>query len=380
MNSIKSRTGRPPVDGTASEVASRARVYVMLRTAHLERFKQMTSATVFYRSTRYDFDATVAGTGTPLVQSGRLGTLIALARGQFIAVELNEPLMTQQWTDLLCQIMVIRASDRIRRRRTRIGAYCLGLTDPVVKLKLRWRSPTKPTQVWAGAVLRLLVNQYDRLAFGTDSAYRFLEEYVGPDLLKGRSKLIPALPRACTCDSETNGRDPMRVLFVGAFSDRKGIRVLMAAWDLLKVSEPEAQLTIIGMGSLKDEVEAWADSRHDVRLSVDPPRAEIHSAFWRSHVLVLPSQRVGPWREQVGLPIVEGLAHGCEIVTTAETGLASWLSSNGHEVIYPTESPIQLARALARSVQRTRTAQEILFSLPAVDGRLEADEWLMEEG
>jgi glycosyltransferase involved in cell wall biosynthesis len=81
---------------------------------------------------------------------------------------------------------------------------------------------------------------------------------------------------------------------------------------------------VIGAGRLLPEVRAWADGRDDVDLEIDPPRARVHEAMRESSVLVLLSQPHGHWREQVGLPIVEGLAHGCEVVTTSETGLASW--------------------------------------------------------
>jgi glycosyltransferase involved in cell wall biosynthesis len=109
---------------------------------------------------------------------------------------------------------------------------------------------------------------------------------------------------------------------------------------------------------------------------VDPPRAQIHQLLASSQVLVLPCQPTPSWREQVGLPIVEGLSYGCTVVTTTETGLASWLAAAGHQVTSADATAEELAAAILAAVRHPLQAGDVLASLPDVDGRLAADDWL----
>ena len=95
-------------------------------------------------------------------------------------------------------------------------------------------------------------------------------------------------------------------------------------------------------------------------------------------VLALPSQPRPRWREQVGLPIVEGLANGCLVVTTTETGLSAWLSAHGHQVVPPDAGAVALASAVLAAIDDLRAPADILATLPAVDGRRAADLWLFE--
>jgi len=69
--------------------------------------------------------------------------------------------------------------------------------------------------------------------------------------------------------------------------------------------------------------------------------------------VVLPSQRVRGWREQVGLPLLEGLAHDCAVVTTTESGLAGALLAAGQQVVAPGQ-PDTLAAAIVRAADQPR--------------------------
>jgi glycosyltransferase involved in cell wall biosynthesis len=99
----------------------------------------------------------------------------------------------------------------------------------------------------------------------------------------------------------------------------------------------------------------------------------------------LASQPTAGWREQVGLPIVEGLAHGCRVVTTDQTGLAGWLrehADRGHRVVPAGGSGADLAAAVLAALT-TPTGDgpgSVLADLPVRDGRLAADDWLFEPG
>jgi glycosyltransferase involved in cell wall biosynthesis len=111
-------------------------------------------------------------------------------------------------------------------------------------------------------------------------------------------------------------------------------------------------------------------------LEVDPGRDRIHAVLHEASALVLPSQPSPTWREQVGLPIVEGLSHACTIVTTAETGLADWLRERGHGVAVDPASPAELAEIIRTVLAHPVDPEAVLAALPARDGRLVADDVL----
>jgi glycosyltransferase involved in cell wall biosynthesis len=168
----------------------------------------------------------------------------------------------------------------------------------------------------------------------------------------------------------------MLVVYLGIFLQRKGIDRVLAAWPLVRQAVPDARLQVLGKGALEAQVRAAAAADESIDVVVDPPRSQIQDVLSRAQVLALPSQPTPIWREQVGLPIVEALAAGCSVVTTTETGLASWLAAHGHSVVAPEARPEVLAEAIVEQLRAHRPAEDVLADLPLVDGRLEADGWM----
>jgi glycosyltransferase involved in cell wall biosynthesis len=129
---------------------------------------------------------------------------------------------------------------------------------------------------------------------------------------------------------------------------------------------------------MEAEAQSAMTSNSSIEVHIDPSRDEIHRFLRQAQVLVLPSQSTPTWREQVGLPIVEGLAHGCSIVTTTETGLSDWLAEHGHAVASPQATAQDLADAICKAIASGPLGNDVTASLPGSDGRLAADVWLFE--
>ena len=165
-------------------------------------------------------------------------------------------------------------------------------------------------------------------------------------------------------------------MFLGAFDRRKGLKQVLEAWPMVSARLPDARLRLLGKGPLEPLAVEAARSRDEVDLLVDPSRDVVHERLRTARTLVLLSQPSRTWREQVGLPILEGLAHGCEVVATSETGLASWLVDNGHRVVDPAATAQQVADAIVSSLESGRSPAEIIDTLPAVDGRKTAEGWM----
>lgn len=373
----------PPAAGAERAPAATApravRIYDAFRTAHLERLAVSTPARSWYFYRRADFDESLVDPRRPPERVGRVASVLRLAREPFDVVELMEPAMVVHWPFLVAAVTTIRLRDLLTRRRTIICTYCIGNADPTQDVQPRLRLGPGPARRLTRLVLRFLVRSTDRLAFGTEGALEMYRHNVGPRLLADRSRVFEALPSPCACPPAPEGASRTgQVLFVGSFVERKGVHQTMAAWEHLARRRPDARLRIIGAGRLQPEVERWAAARDEVEVEIDPPRPRIHEALRESSVLVLLSQPQGTWREQIGLPILEGLGHGCEIVTTTETGLAPWLAAHGHGVVAPDAPPEVTADALDAALEQSlRRRDGSLDVLPDTDQRIAADHWMM---
>jgi glycosyltransferase involved in cell wall biosynthesis len=358
--------------------SGRARVYQQLRSAHLERAHEQVPATIFYRTHRYDFDPSL-GAGLDLKQ-GRLPSLVwSILVSRISTMEVNEPLMRTGILRTAIAVATVRAAARVRRESVSVVSYAIENSDPFgqgaptrLKSRLRYYGERSLSAFIAGRT--------DRIAYGTDGAADVYGSRLTRQLERTSSKVIPAVPAACQC-ADVAGRaerDPQRVVFIGALQPRKGFPQLLAAWPHVIALDPEARLTIIGTGALEKAAREFAENQNTVELLVDPPRSEIHRRLRQASILVLLSQPSPTWREQVGLPIVEALSHGCSVVTSTETGLAGWLLAHGHVVISPDTPEAKVAEYIVQTIADGRTAESVVADLPSLDGRLNADQWLFD--
>ena len=355
-----------------------ARIYSSLRTAHLERFRELDASTVIYRTARYDFDPRAGDPASPPRRLGRGGTIVHLLTHTYDVVEVNEPGMARLWPDLILQVAAVRARSWATRRRTSIVTYCIGIVDPSDDAIGRRILRPRVVALLSKPILRVLVGSMDRIAFGTTGSYAMYRRHVADRVLRPRAGFFEAVPAPCRClHNAASARQGKSVAFVGAFSDRKGIDLLMQVWDIVGQDHPDLTLTLVGQGEHEAAVREWASTRPAVRVEVDPPRHEIHNVLRNADCLILLSQRVGGWREQVGLPIVEALAHGCEVVTTDETGLAEWLRAHRHLVVPAASPATAIAAMFSAHLRSGRRSVEVLRDLPDEDQRLAADRWML---
>jgi glycosyltransferase involved in cell wall biosynthesis len=356
------------------------RLLASMRTGQLERLGQFQPGDVVYRKASYDFDESVTPVGATIKRLGRLALLRYLATVSYDVVELNEPMGVVTWPDLLAQIAVIRLGDLWRRRKTLLVAYCIELVDPATAVSGKFGIPKAVVRPLTRLLLTLLVQSFDRLSFGTSGALVAYQTCVYGSDFKPEAELFEALASPCGCLGNTEqGMSPRsaQAIFVGRFDERKGVRQLMEAWDEAHALQREATLRILGTGPLADEVRHFATTRSEITLDVPALRAVIHEALRHSRVLVLLSQPHRYWREQIGLPILEGLSHGCTVIASSETGLGAWLQDHGHIVLDPACSSGELARALADALEKNRAPANVLDDLPHANQRIVADDWMV---
>lgn len=354
---------------------SRLRIHEQTRTGSLEQVQNLKPARFMYRTKSYDFDEELADT-VGAIHSSRLQAVWEIVRNRPEIVELNEPAMMRAWPSTLLYTIAIRIVNTFSRKPIVIVTYAIENNDVVAAFASYSRLPHGMSKFFVSRIMAFLSSPIQRIAFGSKGS-RDLYEALVPKVANREidTRDFPELARRCSrCDLTKK----IQVAFVGNFEHRKGILQLLDAWSHVLASMPDARLVVAGKGSLMPLVSERACDLLNVDVVVDPSRAEIHKILAGAQVLVLFSQPSKRWREQIGRPLMEGLAHGCEIVTSSETGLAEWLEAQDHQVLAADASPEMLAEAVTKSLRTPREPASITSSLPKTDARIQADAWMMQ--
>jgi glycosyltransferase involved in cell wall biosynthesis len=294
-------------------------------------------------------------------------------RRRWEVVELPEPLWLRALPLTVSVGLAVRLSDLIQRRRTRIVTYGMENSAPDTLMS----GIPRPLHKAVFGVIRGLSNiMYDRIAFASVSAK---DCYAAARVLGTRctTRVFDELPEACACHH--GRRKEKQMTFVGALEHRKGLPDLLAAWQETGLGAEAWQLAIAGSGPLADDLARAAAADSSI-LPLGPiNRGEVHEVMARTAVVVLPSRRWGRWREQIGNSIAEGLAHGCHVVATPDSGLAEWLGRHGHDALPENFTVTDLRDAMRRVANSRLDPTLVEESLPSLGGRMTAEEWMCSD-
>jgi glycosyltransferase involved in cell wall biosynthesis len=362
--------------GTQPEL-SLARYYRGARSVHLERLATFAPGDFLYFKPMYDFDEALAAT-LPTVHRVRFGQVLwRVLRRTYDVLELAEPYTPSALPQNLAITLASHLSSLAPGTPTRLVTYAIENADLPAKLAVKTHLPTAIVRRLVKALVGFCFNRLDRVVFGTQAALDNYSALLGANRLAKtppRHTLIWGLP---TAESDLHDDRPgERLVFLGALDSRKGISNLMMVWDEVAKRIPGAELGIMGKGPLEAEVLAWAAERPSVSVDIDPPRQIIRDRLAGATALFMLSQPSPLWKEQIGLPILEGLGFGLEIVASTETGISRWLREHGHRVLAPDAGDAHLVEAIVGALQTQRSPSRVADDLPQLDGRLAADQWL----
>ena len=120
---------------------------------------------------------------------------------------------------------------------------------------------------------------------------------------------------------------PLRILYVGKICRAKGVESLVRCLDALPYGADEAELSLVGGYSDREQYEEIAalatQSRIPVHFCGRISQDELVRAYRSSHVFVLPS-----FFEGLPLVTIEAMACGCRVVVTDLPGVRPWLSAS----------------------------------------------------
>lgn len=360
-----------------------ARYYFTARTTHLARLADFAPGWLLYTKTRSDFDPGAAPDGAMLERVSLPQLIKFLFVHELDNLELPEPLAVRAWPQVVGCIAAVRIRNIFTGSHTRLVTYALENYPVDSKLSEFGPIPLSVSRNVVNLVGSWISRRMDMVVFGTEASRELYRSQVSDRKIDDptASPTIWGLPSP---DPELLMlRDPDAILdssptlvFLGSFEERKGIRQVLDAWASVRAAIPNARLIIMGKGPLEDFVISRSATEAGVEVLIDPPRRKIFETLRTAKAVVLFSQPAPGWKEQIGLPIVEGLGCGCEIVSSDETGISGWLRANGHQVVSAAAGPFDLGDACVRALTSRRSKGSILQSLPQVDGRLAADTWM----
>jgi glycosyltransferase involved in cell wall biosynthesis len=365
---------KPRLDATARPQSGvHVRVLPELRTEHVNRHNPSGSAETLYFGANFDLVGVEIPRG--IRQTGLLAAMLRILRPDVTVLELPEPLWARVLPRTICLAVTWTLSGVVRGRMRRARTYAIENNDPITALLGDVRLGHIPSRLVRMAFGVLVFLMYERIAYGSEQAayaYRSLALVHRLD-----SRVFPELPARPVDGTRAMTPRPRTAVFVGELAPRKGLGVLLPAWELIEERCEDAQLNIVGSGALEGEIRRWVlrrpRSRHFRGHLV---QREVLHFLPTCTVLAAPSIRWKRWREQIGLPIKEALASGLTVVTTTETGLSSWLQTHGHHVLTTPLSAAALANVLLQALQDPLPRDQVIAALPSVSARLEADWWL----
>lgn len=134
-----------------------------------------------------------------------------------------------------------------------------------------------------------------------------------------------------------------QLLFVGAFSERKGLSLLINAMSELEKAGSELKLILVGKESGDYRLPLVLPS--NIQVVVDPPKHIVRLLMRQAALLVLPSMCEG-----FGRVLLEALANGAPVLTTENSGGPDILEAHPHAPVYI--CPVRERDKLASHIER----------------------------
>ncbi len=173
----------------------------------------------------------------------------------------------------------------------------------------------------------------------------------------GRYRIVPNgvdLSRALTGPRRPSA--DLRLLYVGRADERKGLPVLLRAFEALRGAGVEARLTIVG--ATPEEVEPYLLDGEGIEVAGRVSEEEKWRCLHDSDVLCAPSLR----GESFGMVLTEAFAAGTPVVCSDIAGYRDVVSGDGEGVLVPPADAAALGDALyelARDPERRARMGEV---------------------
>jgi glycosyltransferase involved in cell wall biosynthesis len=126
------------------------------------------------------------------------------------------------------------------------------------------------------------------------------------------------MPAPSARGSEANGPGPLRFLYAGTLSIRKGVHYILQAWQSLR-PPVGAELCMVGANSMQGSSIAGLPA--SIRILPSVPRDELFRLYHEADLLLFPTLLDG-----FGMVLTEALACGLPVLTTPRAGSSDFIA------------------------------------------------------
>jgi phosphatidyl-myo-inositol alpha-mannosyltransferase len=190
----------------------------------------------------------------------------------------------------------------------------------------------------------------------------------------GRYRIVPnGVDLAAASTEPKSASEELRLLFLGRAEERKGLPVLLRAFEALRGADVPARLTVVGAS--REEVEPYLLDEDGIEILGSVSDQEKWQLLHEADVLCAPS--LGG--ESFGMVLTEAFASGTPVVCSNIPGYRDVVRADVDAVLVPPADPVELAEALhalaydpERRARMSAAARERAerFAWPHVAGEL----------
>lgn len=149
---------------------------------------------------------------------------------------------------------------------------------------------------------------------------------------------VQALP------ASSEEKQPCSIIQVGHLIPQKHFDTTLRAFARLKEAYPDAELTVIGQGTERENLERLAQElgvSKAVRFVGQIPNGEVLSEMSKAQFFCMPSVREG-----FGIVYLEAMASGCITIGTQGEGIADLIKTGQNGFLVPPEDPDAIAEVV----------------------------------
>lgn len=168
-------------------------------------------------------------------------------------------------------------------------------------------------------------------------------------------------------------RDPLKVVFFGTMTEKKGIISLVIAWAKVRIESPEAELHVFGKDTILPSGEKMSEMLMRQYGATESNNVFMHGAVDRSQLIseVLPQAGVvilPSFAEAFSLAALEAMTCECPTIYSRSTSGEELIDDGRDGLLISPESPDEIAEAIIKLLNDKELAARL-----GLAGRLKAE-------